>query len=201
MPRSDQYDAVIVGAGPNGLSAGIVLAQAGLSVLIVEAKGSIGGGARRGWKAVAFADGAVRSQQRRAVQRDPAAAPRLATPSVSHGTLRAVRASPRDHGRKTLSHRSRARAVCRMCRALVPSARSRGVDIVRTRADSRGARHRVAVRTRRFGRDHPRPGRALPAPRWADHGQPSGSHDAGCAFIARGDFRCHTEATGRDCRR
>lgn len=46
MPRSDQYDAVIVGAGPNGLSAGIVLAQAGLSVLIVEAKDSIGGGAR-----------------------------------------------------------------------------------------------------------------------------------------------------------
>jgi phytoene dehydrogenase-like protein len=46
VPRSDQYDAVIVGAGPNGLSAGIVLAQAGLSVLIVEAKDSIGGGAR-----------------------------------------------------------------------------------------------------------------------------------------------------------
>lgn len=41
-----QYDAVIVGSGPNGLSAGIVLAQAGLSVLVLEAKETIGGGAR-----------------------------------------------------------------------------------------------------------------------------------------------------------
>ena len=40
------YDAVIVGAGPNGLAAGIVLAQNGLKVLILEAKETIGGGAR-----------------------------------------------------------------------------------------------------------------------------------------------------------
>lgn len=40
------HDAVIVGAGPNGFAAGIVLAQAGLSVRILEAKESIGGGAR-----------------------------------------------------------------------------------------------------------------------------------------------------------
>jgi phytoene dehydrogenase-like protein len=39
-------DAVIVGAGPNGLSAGIVLAQAGHSVLVLEAHEKIGGGAR-----------------------------------------------------------------------------------------------------------------------------------------------------------
>jgi phytoene dehydrogenase-like protein len=39
-------DAVIVGAGPNGLSAGIVLAQAGRSVLVLEAQETIGGGAR-----------------------------------------------------------------------------------------------------------------------------------------------------------
>lgn len=43
--RSD-YDAIVVGAGPNGLSAAIVLAQAGLSILVVEAKETIGGGAR-----------------------------------------------------------------------------------------------------------------------------------------------------------
>ena len=40
------HDAVVVGAGPNGLAAGITLAQAGWSVLIREAKDSIGGGSR-----------------------------------------------------------------------------------------------------------------------------------------------------------
>jgi phytoene dehydrogenase-like protein len=40
------YDAVIVGSGPNGLAAGIRLAQNNLSVLIVEANDEIGGGVR-----------------------------------------------------------------------------------------------------------------------------------------------------------
>jgi phytoene dehydrogenase-like protein len=40
------YDAIIVGSGPNGLSAAIVLAQAGLSVLVREAETTIGGGVR-----------------------------------------------------------------------------------------------------------------------------------------------------------
>lgn len=43
--RSD-YDAVIVGSGPNGLAAAIVLAQAGYSVLLREARPTVGGGMR-----------------------------------------------------------------------------------------------------------------------------------------------------------
>ena len=38
------YDAVVVGAGPNGLTAACVLARAGRRVLLVEARHSVGGG-------------------------------------------------------------------------------------------------------------------------------------------------------------
>jgi phytoene dehydrogenase-like protein len=40
------HDALIVGAGPNGLAAGITLAQAGRKVLILEVADTIGGGCR-----------------------------------------------------------------------------------------------------------------------------------------------------------
>lgn len=40
------YDAVVVGSGPNGLAAAIILQQNGLSVLLLEARQTIGGGMR-----------------------------------------------------------------------------------------------------------------------------------------------------------
>jgi phytoene dehydrogenase-like protein len=46
IPHRDYYDAVVVGAGPNGLAAAITLINTFKSVLLLEAKETIGGGVR-----------------------------------------------------------------------------------------------------------------------------------------------------------
>ncbi len=44
--RKNEYDAIVVGSGPNGLAAAIRLQQHGLSVLVVEGQPTVGGGMR-----------------------------------------------------------------------------------------------------------------------------------------------------------
>jgi phytoene dehydrogenase-like protein len=46
MPSRSEYDAVVVGSGPNGLAAAITIAREGRSVLVIEAKETVGGGTR-----------------------------------------------------------------------------------------------------------------------------------------------------------
>jgi phytoene dehydrogenase-like protein len=46
MSSTYKYDAIVVGAGPNGLAAAITIARTGKSVIVYEAKETIGGGSR-----------------------------------------------------------------------------------------------------------------------------------------------------------
>jgi phytoene dehydrogenase-like protein len=46
MEKSSSYDAVIIGSGPNGLAAAIILARQGWKTLVIEARNTPGGGMR-----------------------------------------------------------------------------------------------------------------------------------------------------------
>ena len=46
MAKQHTYDAIVIGAWPNGLAAAITIARAGKSVIVFEAKDTIGGDSR-----------------------------------------------------------------------------------------------------------------------------------------------------------
>ncbi len=109
------YDAVVVGAGPNGLAAAIVLAGTGKSVLVLEAAPTIGGGAR---SAASTIPGFVHDVCS-AIHPMAVASPLLRSlPLAAHGLVwihpDAPVAHPLDGGRCALLERSLDRTAARL---------------------------------------------------------------------------------------
>lgn len=104
---STGWDAVVVGAGPNGLTAAVTLARAGRSVLVVEAEDTVGGGARSAPLTVAGFTHDVCS----AIHPLGAASPVFARLPLGEHGLRWLHpdiplAHPLDGGRAAVLHRS-----------------------------------------------------------------------------------------------
>ncbi len=102
-----ESDVIVIGSGPNGLSAAIVMAQAGCSVTVVEAAETLGGGAR---SAQLTLPGFVHDLAS-AVHPFAAASPFFSTLPLSRYGLEwihspAVLAHPFDDGSAILLHRS-----------------------------------------------------------------------------------------------
>jgi phytoene dehydrogenase-like protein len=101
------YDAVVVGAGPNGLSAAVTLAEAGRHVLVLEAADVIGGGTRT----EELTRPGFRHDVCSAVHPLGAASPYLSTLPLGQYGLRWLHpevplAHPLDGGRAAVLHRS-----------------------------------------------------------------------------------------------
>lgn len=104
---SPAYDAVVVGAGPNGLSAAVTLAEAGRHVLVLEAADVVGGGTRT----EELTEPGFRHDVCSAVHPLGAASPYLSTLPLERYGLRWLHpeiplAHPLDGGRAAVLHRS-----------------------------------------------------------------------------------------------